>query len=158
MPFQGLLRVVVYSVFVVGAEIPNSAPRLTWDRSAPYNIRTTPRHGRRRRVGTLKYLSTRNVEVSFDSDFEILVLRSQTTTRHPTTWILTKATLHLHRSTGTITTTLTSQRNNTHTITSHKTTHTTLPSPSLQQLTAPHIPPITPPIPPTYPWPTYITP
>jgi hypothetical protein len=61
MPFQGPLRVVVYSVFGVGAEIPNSAPRLTWDRSTTDNIRTTPRHERGRRVGTLKCLLIRCV-------------------------------------------------------------------------------------------------
>jgi hypothetical protein len=41
---KGFSRVVVYSVFGVGAEIPLVAPRLTWDRSTTYNIRTTLHH------------------------------------------------------------------------------------------------------------------
>jgi hypothetical protein len=41
-------RVVVYSVCVVGAEIPLMAPRLTWDRSTTYHTQTALRHGKSR--------------------------------------------------------------------------------------------------------------
>jgi hypothetical protein len=88
------------------------------------------------------------------TDILILVLRSHTSTRHPTAWIHTKATLRrqtlTHRFTASPTRTLTSQRNSTHTTTSHKTTHTISPRARLQQLAASHIPPTTPPTPPIF--------